>query len=329
MDRISCGQFTALLFVTDAFALLCLMGNISVVTAVGMLTGIALQWLMAIPAVCLYKKNKKLKDANKIVLWVLLAYLVYWGGLLFVMLRNASGELSIAADRFPYIPEYLLVSALIAIVCLYSAAPGIKPLARASVIVAALGAVCIAVVVLSAVPRFSIDNLSDMRYADGFFYELSRGFVISGGLGSLIVLLGFTKCSPVRCVTVYFIEKAVLFAAVLLTVSASSGSIMEIADFPVIMSAELSQPFTSQRIDSLFLIVFAIMAVFSVAVQAATASCVMKLLFPSFRKFRTTLVLVLMLGAALVLYGVPQYNVIYAVVTGAVFIGVPLLCYKS
>ena len=80
-----------------------------------------------------------------------------------------------------------------------------------------------------------------------------------------------------------------------------TGGIMEIADFPAVRAAQLTQPFPSQRIDSLFLIVFAVYAVFSIAVQSAAGACLAGKLFPSFRRFRCLTVLALMIGAAFLL----------------------------
>lgn len=332
MNRLSGGQFAALLLITDAFALLCLMSDISVITSAGFLAGIIVQFLFAVPAACFYKNGGTLKSSPKPFAWFYLIYILMWGGLLFVMLWNAAEAISVPSENFPFIPEKLLMSSLIAVTCLYASSPGEKALSRAAVISAALGALCIAAVIISAVPGMKLEYLADFTYADGFFYELSRGFALSGGLGSFIVLLGFTKGSPLKYTTGYFIAKAVLYTAVTLTASAVAGGIMEIADFPIIMAAELSQPFSSQRIDSLFLIIFVILAVFAIAVQTVTASYLLSLIFPSFTRFRSTFVLAVMTGSAFLLSGTYQYSTVYSIAAAAALIIVPLLmilCKKS
>ncbi len=320
MNRVSCGEFSAMLLICDAFTLMCLMGNISVLTTAGFLTGTAVQLLLALPAAYYYKNGGTLRDAPKIFAWFYLIYITLWGGLLFVMLWNASGEITIPAENVPLVPEKFIIAGLIAAVCLYAAAPGEKALARAALITAALGAVCIVIIIISAIPRSRMEYLSDTSHADSYFYEIMRGFVLSGGLGSFAVLIGFTKTSPVKCTWIYFSVKAVLFTAVTLTASASAGGIMEIADFPVITAAELSQPFSSQRIDSLFLIIFVILAVFAVSVQAVTASYLLGMLFPGFRRFRSTAVIAVMTLSAFFLSGLDQYSVIYSIFAAAAIV---------
>lgn len=325
MNRLSGGQFASLLLITDAFTLLCLMGNVSVITAAGLLTGVIVQFLLALPAAYFYKNGGTLKSSPKPFIWFYLIYILLWGGLLFVMLWNAAEAISIPAENVPFIPEKMLIAGLIAVTCLYASSPGEKALSRAAVIAAALGAVCIVLVIVSAIPEIKMEYLMDYAYADGFFAELSRGFVLSGGLGSYIVLLGFTKGSCVRYTLGYFAGKAALYTAVPLAVSAVAGGIMEIAHFPVITAAELSQPFSSQRIDSLFLIIFVILAVFAISVQTVTASYLLSEIFPSFTRFRSTFALAVMVGSACIMSGIYQYNMIYCAAAAAALIVVPLL----
>ncbi|MCD7812357.1 MAG: hypothetical protein LUG91_11070 [Ruminococcus sp.] len=329
MSRVSGGQLAALLLITDAFALLCLMGNASAAAACGFLTGVVLQFFLALPAAYYYKNGGTLKDAPKAFAWYYLIYLIWWGGMLFVMLWNVSGDLSIPAENFSFIPEKLLISGAIALTCLYVSSPGIKALSRSAVITAAVGAVFLAVVIISSFIHGKIEYLTDISGSDGFFGELGRGFVLSGGLGSFIVLLGFTRGNPVKCTLGYFIGKAVLFTAVPLAAAAVAGGVMEITEFPVIFAAELSQPFSSQRIDSLFLIIFVIMAVFAISLQTAAASYLISLIFPSFRKLRSTLALVLMIGDAFLMHEIYQYSSVYVTAVLAAVIAVPLLMILS
>ncbi|MBQ8297826.1 MAG: hypothetical protein IJX77_08600 [Ruminococcus sp.] len=329
MNRVSCGQFAALLLITDAFALFCLMGNVSIITACGFVTGVILQFLISIPTANFYKNGGTLKSSPKPFAWFYLIYIVLWGGLLFVMLWNASEEITIPAEKFSLIPEKFIITGLIAVTCLYASSPGEKALSRAALITAALGAVCIAVIVISAIPKSRVEYLADLSCSDGFFSELSRGFVLSGGLGSFIVLLGFTKGTPLKSAAGYFIGKAVLFAVVPATAAAAAGGIMEITDFPIITAAELSQPFSSQRIDSLFLIIFVILAVFAISVQTVTASYLLSTVIPSFKRFRSTAVLAAMTGSAFLMSGINQYSVIYSIAVVMAAAVVPLLMVLS
>ncbi len=325
MSKLSGGQFAAFLLITDAFTLFCLMGNVSVITCAAFLTGILLQFGLSIPAIRYYSGGGTLKNAPKPVLWFYLLYIILWGGLLFVMLWNASEELSIPSENFGIIPEKLLIAGLIGIVCLYASSPEIHSLARAAVISAALGAFSILLVIISSFPEIHLEYLTDLSYADSFISELSRGFVLSGGLGSFVVFSDSLKGSHLKCAAGYFAGKALLYTVVILTSAAVAGGIMEITDYPVIMAAELSQPFTAQRIDSLFLIIFAIFAVFSIAVQTTAASSLISALFPSFTKFRSTAALAAMTASAFLLSGTYQYSPIYGWAAVAALAAVPVL----
>jgi len=325
MNRISGGQFAALLLTGDAFAVLCIMGNISVMTSCGFVVGIVIQFLLALPAAYYYKNGGTLKNAAKPFMWFYLAYIILWGGLLFVMLWNAAEAISIPSENFSFIPENLLIPGLIAAVCLYASSPGAKALARASVITAVLGALCLIIVIISAFMKGSMEYLTEIPRYNSFFDELSRGFVLSGGLGSFIVFLGYTKGDPVKYAAGYFAGKAILFTSIPLMAVAAAGGIMKIADFPVITAAQLSQPFSSQRIDSLFLIIFVILAVFAVSVQTVTASFMLSGIFPGFKKFRSTFVLALMIGVSFLLSGIYQYSLIYCIAVLTALIAVPLI----
>ena len=58
---------------------------------------------------------------------------------------------------------------------------------------------------------------------------------------------------------------------------------MQITEFPVMRAVELCQPFSSQRIDALFIIILVILAVMGISVQTVTASQITEMLFPKFR----------------------------------------------
>lgn len=101
----------------------------------------------------------------------------------------------------------------------------------------------------------------------------------------------------------YFTAKSLISAVLILTVLSVTGRIMDITDFPVVTAAQLSQPFDAQRIDALFLVVFAVFAVFSVALQVMTGAYLIKQIFPQFVRWRSSAVIVMIIGAALIISG--------------------------
>ena len=80
---------------------------------------------------------------------------------------------------------------------------------------------------------------------------------------------------------------------------------MSITDFPVVMAAQLSQPFSSQRIDSLFLLAFSVSGVFTAALQTNAAAGLLKKAFPEFRKLRNLAIIAAMIVTAMLFGGRP------------------------
>lgn len=295
MNSISKRQLAALLLITDMFELFCFGGSMSLETLYGVLAGIALQLLIAL---AFASKNGKLK---KPAAAFFLVNAVFCGGTLFSALWRTSGVVYI-----PYENEgvwgQLMTAGLIALVCLYSSSTGIKPVARAAVIAAAAGVFCLGIDFVSAVINADWSNIV-VPEKRSLFYEIARGAALSGSLGSLVVLSGEVKGGRQKAFVWYFAAKAIVSAVLILTVLAVTGGIMDITDFPVITAAQLSQPFEAQRIDALFLVIFAVFAVFSVTLQVMTGAYLVKQIFPRFVRWRSSAVIIMIIGAALLISG--------------------------
>lgn len=308
-----------MLLITDAFALFCFTGSISLMTAAGLTAGIILQLILAVPLV----KLGGISEKPAYVFYLI--YLIMWGGLLFGMQWKTSRHIYIPYENSGGIWGKLLISGLIAIVCLYISSAGIKAMGRASLIAAFIGAVCILTAAVSGLIHLNTENLTRAESGRSLFEELTAGFALSGGTGSFAILLGVTKGSSAKNAVVYFTGKAILTAAVTLTAVVVAGGIMEITDFPVVTAAQVSQPFPSQRIDSLFLIVFAIFAVFSIAVQTVASAYILGELMPKFVRFRSSVSLLLMIGAAFLLWKVPLNSAVIGIGAIAALFAVPLV----
>lgn len=296
MNRISKFQFTALLLITDLFSLCCCRGSVSLGTLWGILAGTAVQFLVAVGFAI---KGGALKKWAQVFF---LVYAVFCGGALFVSLWRTSSAIYIPYEESHGVWGSLMTAGLIALVCLYASSTGIKSVSRAAVIAAILALLCLSVDLISAVFNAEWKNVS-LPEERGFLGEVMRGFGLSGNLGSLAVWLDSVKDDKSRAVTVYFAAKAIAVSAVMLTVLPVVGGIMELTDFPVITAAQLSQPFEAQRIDSLFLVVFSVLAVFSVTLQVMTGAYLLGELFPRFQRWRSLTVIAVIIGAALIIGG--------------------------
>lgn len=288
-NKITTFQMCSLMLINDVFVLFCLGGGISAATAAGFGIGSLIQLIIAIPLIIMYKKRGTLNECGKIAEIILLAGVILWGGMLFSMLMEAGELVFIPFESFGKWGS-IITTILIAVVCLYIASSGIKAMARSAVIAAALGALCLGVVVVSSVFRSDMGNIKAVD-STGFFRQLLKGFALSGGIAGFTVMLGFVKDNITRTAIGYFASKAVISAAVLITGVLVCGGIMEIIDFPIVSAAQLTQPFSVQRIDSLFLIVFTVFAVYSIAVQASAAEYLVGEIFPFIKRYRCSAVL--------------------------------------
>ncbi|MCM1132183.1 MAG: GerAB/ArcD/ProY family transporter [Ruminococcus flavefaciens] len=321
MNQINKAQFISLLLIEDLFVMFCLTESISVMTAVGFVIGIVAQFILSVPVIRLYSKGRTLKDCGKLAEIAILLYIVVWGGMLFSMLWNAGDIIYIPYENSGWWGKFI-ITAIIGVLCVYISASGIKALGRSALIASVLGVVCLLIVVISALIQSDIKNLA-ITDDKGFMSELNRGFALSGGIGSFILILGFTKGNPMGNAVGYFIGKIILTSAVILTGVLVSGGIMDITDFPIATAAQLSQPFPVQRIDSLFLIVFSVSAVYSIAVQASTADYLLDEVAPV-KKYRSTIMLAVMALIGFLSGGKIHYGVVFSIFAVVVMLFAPV-----
>lgn len=309
-------QLMAMIFVSDAFMLFALHGTVTLMTIFGFAIGIPIQWAMSQPLAALAEDGaggSRTADA------LCLAFLVLWGGALFAMMWEISGEIFVPGENAGGVFGRLYITALIALVCLYASSVGLRALSRAVFIAAAVGAVCVAVVTVNTLIEPDRDNLISGSVRS-IPRELVRGFALSGGLCSFTLLLRQTKGNARINTLAFFIGRLIFIPLTLTGILLASGGLSELAEFPTLTAARLTQPFPVQRIDSLFLIVFAVLAVFAAAVQSVLASEIVKRLIPRFIHLRSAAVLALMTAAAFIFSGGDYYLFGAAAVTAVLLI---------
>lgn len=321
-NKISKYQFISLMLINDVFALFCLSGNISVTTAVGFAVGIAVQLLLAIPLILVYRKGRTISECGKFAEVIVLLAMVLWGGMLFSMIWNTGELVFVPFEEYGKWGRYI-ITAFIVLVCVYVSSSGIKALARSAVIASVLGAICVAIAVMYALMRSDFKNL-ERAQDTGFFRELIRGFSLSGGLSAAAVILGFVKDSTVKTAVGYFISKIIISAVVIITGVLVCGGIMKTVDFPVAESAQLSQPFPVQRVDALFLIIFTVFAVYSAAVQASASEYILRDTVPKLKKYRCSIILVIMAVLGALFGGKVSYGITFAVIPAIILLLIPI-----
>lgn len=308
MNKISFGQFASLLLASDAFALICYSNKVSLVTLAGFLIAISLQFIISL---LLSKRNIPLN--NKFLLWIYFFSAIVWGTLLFIRVWNISKAIYIPVPEIKFLPENLIISALIAIVCLYASSPGIKAVSRASVMTAGFGVFCFVTIILGSLKNIDTSNLL-IPDNSGISSQIISGFAIGGSFCMLPFLISQLNASRIKSTVFYFVCRSIFYTAVIILTLFVTGGIMQITEFPVMRAVELCQPFSSQRIDALFIIVLVILAVMGISVQTVTASQIIETIFPKFTRFRSTAIIIIMILLSLILGKTNIYSSAYAVI---------------
>lgn len=294
MNRITAPQLTAMMVISDLFALMCYEGGLSVYSAAGIAAGTALQFVMAVPFAIAADTGKNLPDAVKLIL---AGGVILWCGSLLNGLRRASDITFVPYENAGGTYGKLFIIVMVLAVCLYISYEGIKAASRSAVIVAAAGAAVLLADLASALRPSEFGNISASVRFGTFTGGLLISFATGGSSMAFVLMLPYVQGRKRRAAVMYFSCRLVMCTAVVMTAVLTAGGIMDIAEFPVIMSAQLSQPFSSQRTDALFLMLFAVYGVFALTGQLMTASVAAGDIFPKFSKWRSTAVLVLSLAA--------------------------------
>ena len=309
MNKISFGQFTALLLASDAFTLICLTGSVSLLTLFGFITGTLIQLFAAFPTIFCLSRGEKItrRTFNR---WIMLIYSLMWGGLLLVRLWQTSEIVYIPSLFGNLIPDRLLITILVGVVCLYISSTGLKPLARASAIIGGFGILCLIIVISGAVSKM---NPAYLKMSSGSFTaEILRGLALSGSLGTFVLLAENLRYKKVKLTIFYFLSRAFLSAVIfIITILVAGGLEMKL---PIIAAFQLSQPLSSQRIDALFLIIFVVLAIFSIALQATVSADILHKIFPKLSSYRTTIAFIFMTAIGCILSKSNVYSSFYAVI---------------
>lgn len=312
MNKISFGQLAPLILITDVFGLICLTGEINSSTLLGFICGALVQLILVLPSAFSIKIGKSMGMGVK---YIFLGYIIIFGGFLFRTLWNASDALSVPSENFGRISDKYIITGTIILMCIYVSGLGIKAISRAGLIAGVLGIICMIIIIFGAWSEWDRSEVNLSGASENFLSEFSRSFCTGGGIISGIILLGYSHEKSLKYAVGLTAARILIYTVTIMVTMAVSGGISGISEFPVILSAQLSQPFSSQRVDSLFLIIFAVMAVFSTAVQAVCSAKLWNELFPKFSRFSALFVLILMTLSALIF---KNYGIWFPIISGII-----------
>lgn len=292
-NRISRGHAFAMLIIISAFSMICTSSAYSSGQMTGLLISAFFQAIAVIPTIYLYSAKKfSIEHCPK---WVLVLYAVYfllYGGFSFSRFYTAARSM-----HFP-ITNKVFALILIAGVCLYSAMLGIKPFSRGSVIVLAFFAVSIAVLFIGSYSKISLDRFNIPDNTD-IFSSGFADFIFSGEIAAMFILFSFTD-ENFRGLAYSFISARLAIAEFISFIGVSVlGSLSGIVEYPFFAIGAYSQPFSVQRADGIYIMLFTILCAVSIIFYITISSVIIKLIFKNFR-YNETAVTVLMLLLSLI-----------------------------
>ncbi|MBQ8824209.1 MAG: hypothetical protein IJZ64_03155 [Ruminococcus sp.] len=294
MNRISSGQFTVILLISSAFSFMCTAVPFSAEQMIASIIAIAIQIILCIPILFVYKKGLDLEYTCSNLRWITLLPIIYFlirGSQSFVQIWNVSDSLSL-----PFSGDFL-ATAMIALVCLYTASLGIKALARSTTMVFGILIFTLAVMLIGAYQNMHLQNLSfspDNTIIKSVMYQLSY----ADELPILLILLAFTSGNRTKSTMCFFGGSLILWEFILFLGITVLGRLMKTSSYPFFMIANVSQPFSTQRSDALYLILFVLLCVMRITLFTVLSEHLLGIAFPKFKKYRSTACLLVMLIAA-------------------------------
>lgn len=247
----------------------------------GILLSVIIQLAIVVPAVLLYKKNsEQYKDNSvfsKCVLWVFCIFFIFWGAVSLGRFYNVSGGI--------YIPisNRLIAAAIIVLICFYAAWLGIKALARSSVITVAILVISLILLILGAFQETNILNLTPDRNSYGVFHYMFYELTQSGELPAMFILAAITQSKTKTAVFSFLAAKLFICELIAVICIIVLGNLMPYSEFPFFKTAAYAQPFSVQRAESVYLVLFSFLCIICISSQLLISSLLLKKLIPKFK----------------------------------------------
>lgn len=298
MNKISNAQLFSVLFSVKAFSLICSGVTADASQMAGAAISIALQFLLAIPMIMLYRHSgfslKKEMLFGKFGKLLYALFFIIWGAVSFNRLWGVSKSVYFPVD------SSLACSVILAAVCLYCASMKFSALSRSSLIISGIFIFTAAILILGAYSKADLANYIPATDFGSVIHNAVRNFCSSGELVMLFILLEFSSADRHRGVTAFFVGSLILTELVYIIEITVLGKIINLTDFPFFTAGAFSQPFSIQRADSLYMISFTLLCVLTVTLQLVLTSVLVKEIVPDL-KYNTLLSVILMLGLSALL----------------------------
>ncbi len=315
MNKISGSQIAAVLLLSSAFMLMCLSAPIGTEYMAGTAISFAAQALLCIPIILLYKKGFSLSlycnEKHYAVPCLFALYFMLRGGVSFILVWNGGKQLSLPFSN------PIVTAVLIGIVCFYTASLGLRALARASSIVFGILTLTAAVLMIGAWRSINTMELAETA-ENTIAGSVLRNLSLADTLPALFVLLNFTEKKNYHKALLFLPLGLLLWEMVLFLCITVLGSLLPSAPYPFFLLTAVSQPFSSQRADALYLILFVLLCILRITLLTVLSAHLLGMAFPKLR-FRSAISLLIMIGTAAALGAVNYTESILCIVTILIF----------
>ncbi len=290
MNKLRSGQLFAMLLLSSAFGALCQTTALTMEGLFGAAIAAAVQILLCLPMLHLYAHGfsfTQYAKTHRLLPLLFAAYCLIRGGVSFVRLQGTTEELSL-----PFQGKFW-AAALIALVCLYTASLGIHALARSSTLIFGILLFTLAVLLLGAIPQAEPQNLS-MSPDDTIWRGFLRSMQHADEIVLLFLLLDAVRENYLRSTVQLIVGRFCLTAFLTLLGMSVLGSRMAQAQHPFFAITAISQPFSTQRADALYLLVYVMLCVLRITLYTALAAHLLHQQFPKLRYVSTICLLIML-----------------------------------
>lgn len=291
MTKISHGQLICMTLCVCAFGVFSGTSGYSP----DMIRGIALSSLIKlIPIGIIVAYEKMGIEFGKITNLLFAIFFIIFGAQLMISLFGAAGSVSILPDN-----HLIGVGVLIA-AAIYCASLGLRANARATVPVIIILVIACGILILGSRRHINIDNLYSSQ-GNGIYCSAVEDFWSSGELVILLYLSRYCKNAS-HGILGSFASITVMRGGICILGTAVLGKLASITNYPFFLLGAYSQPFSVQRTDWLYLVLYVFVAVMSIAIQIMLAAHILREIFPKIKH------VTLLCSAVLLLLATSSYN---------------------
>lgn len=274
MTKLRCEHLFAVLFLMKIFWILSADAPLSSVTLGGAVISAVMQAVLLVPVV-LYA-DRSAAGSEKV--YPLVCALFY----LYLAARVLTRLLTVLEGINVPVRSRTLALGLLALVCLYGAVLGLRALSRVGILLLGMAVLAFAVLLLGAMPNFRSAELVTAGVS-GLLSAAWQDFCDSGSFVICAALLSRLSGGGARAVYAALGAQLAAIAAVTILAAGVLGRLVDVSDYPFFTLCAFSQPFSVQRSDALFLLLYTEIGAFSAAYPLALAVDGFRSVFPKLR----------------------------------------------